>query len=51
MGVDIEWHLEYGPLFVAFDCLYFQKLIPNHLRDHAKMPSDVINFREWCICV
>ena len=40
-----------APLFVAFDRPHYQKLIPNHLRDLAKMPDDVMKFLEWCICV
>ena len=35
-----------APLFVAFDRPHYQKLIPNHLRDLAKMPSDVMKFLE-----
>ena len=33
-------------LFVAFDRPHYQKLIPNHLRDLAKMPDDVMKFLE-----
>ena len=35
-----------APLFVAFDRPHYQKLIPNHLRDIAKMPRDVLKFLE-----
>ena len=31
---------------LAFDRPHYQKLIPNHLRDLAKMPSDVMRFLE-----
>ena len=31
-----------APMFGAFDRPHYQKLIPNHLRDLAKMPRDVI---------
>ena len=33
-------------LFVAFYCPHYQKLIPNHMRDIAKMPRDVLKFLE-----
>ena len=33
-------------MFVAFDRPHYQKLIPNHLRDFAKMPRDVLKFLE-----
>ena len=33
-----------APIFVAFDRPHYQKLIPNHLRDFAKMPDDMIKF-------
>ena len=35
-----------APLFVAFDRPHYQKLIPNHLRDLAKIPRDVLKFLE-----
>ena len=35
-----------APLFVAFDRPHYQKLIPNHLWDIAKMPRDVLKFLE-----
>lgn len=35
-----------APLFVAFDRPHYQTLIPNHLRDLAKMPSDMMRFLE-----
>ena len=35
-----------APLFVAFDRPHYQKLIPNHLRDLANMPNDVMKFLE-----
>ena len=35
-----------APLFVAFDRPHYQKLIPNHLKDLAKMPRDVLKFLE-----
>ena len=35
-----------APLFVAFDHPHYQKLIPNHLKDLAKMPRDVLKFLE-----
>lgn len=44
------WKLRMGgiktlaPLFAAFDRPHYQKLLPNHLRDLAKMPTDVISF-------
>ena len=31
---------------MAFDCPHYQKLIPNHLRDLAKMPRDALKFLE-----
>ena len=31
---------------MAFDHPHYQKLIPNHLRDLAKMPRDVLRFLE-----
>ena len=31
---------------MALDRPHYQKLIPNHLRDLAKMPSDVMRFLE-----
>ena len=34
---------------MAFDRPHYQMLIPNHLRDIAKMPRDVLKFLEWCI--
>ena len=46
------WKLRLGgikklaPLFAAFDRPHYQKLIPNHLHDLAKMPSEVISFFE-----
>ena len=40
---------------MAFDRPHYQKLIPNHLRDLAEMPSDVMRFLESgafvCRCV
>ena len=41
MGVEIK---STAPLFVAFDRPHYQKFIPNHLRDLAKMPDDVMKF-------
>ena len=33
-----------APLFVVFDRPHYQKSIPNHLKDLAKMPSKVVSF-------
>ena len=35
-----------APLFVEFDRPHYQKLIPNHLRDLAKMPRGVMRLLE-----
>ena len=46
------WKLRMGgiktlaPLFAAFDRPHYQKLLPNHLHDLAKMPREVISFFE-----
>ena len=46
------WKLRLGgikslaPLFAAFDRFHYQKLLPNHLHDLAKMPSEVLSFFE-----
>ena len=44
MEVETEGIKSMAPLFVAFDPPHYQKLIPNHLRDLAKIPRGVLKF-------